>query len=118
MSYPPQQPYDPRTPAPYPQQIIVTPAQVPASGLATASMVLGLLGVFGGWCLLGIPCVLAVITGHVALVQTRDGLKSGRGQAVTGLILGYLFVVPTIIVFILFVLGSATGTPTPTPTAT
>ncbi|MEU8298954.1 DUF4190 domain-containing protein [Micromonospora sp. NPDC048909] len=99
-----------------PQVVVQAP---PSSGTATASMVLGILGVLGGWCLFGLPCVLAVILGHVGLHETRHGTKSGRGMAVTGLILGYLFVGPmialTVLVFFGGVIGAATPTPTPTP---
>jgi hypothetical protein len=91
----------------------------PASGPAVASMVLGILGVLGGWCLFGLPCLLAVVLGHVGLHETRDNAKSGRGMAVAGLVLGYVFVVPmvllTVMVFFGGLIGAATPSPTPTP---
>src|SRR4051794_30588894 len=78
--------YAPTAPLPVPyvqplyQQPIVVPlTPPPASGAATASLVLGLIGIVAGFCLFGIPCVLAVIFGHVGLIQTRGGQKSGRG---------------------------------------
>jgi hypothetical protein len=109
---PPQQPYGYSYPPP--PQMVVTQRVVPTSGWATGSMVMGLLGLFGGWCLAGVPCVLAVIAGHVGLAQTKTGERAGRGQAVTGLIFGYLFVVPAVLIFFMVVVGSGTA-PTPTP---
>lgn len=90
----------------------------PASGAATASMVFGILGVLGGWCLFGLPCVLAVILGHVGLHETRKGTRSGRGMAVAGLVLGYVFVGPMIVFTIMLFFGAAVGAVTPTPTST
>lgn len=109
-------PYSPPPGAYLPPHVVVTQAR-PTSGTATASMVLGIIGVLGGWCLFGIPCILAVILGHIALPATKDGTVGGRGMAVTGLILGYLFVIPMII-FTVMVFGGmlAASTPTPTPT--
>ncbi|MFI7575873.1 DUF4190 domain-containing protein [Micromonospora sp. NPDC049497] len=96
---------------PYP--LVPAPSVRPplTSGLATASLVLGIFGVLGGWCLFGLPCVLAVILGHVAMRETRDGTRSGHGMAVAGLVLGYVFVGPMIgFTFLMFfggVLGAA-----------
>lgn len=130
MSYPPQQPYDPQSPVPYSQgyppqpppafypQPVIVAQQLPSSGMATASLVFGILGVLGGWCLLGIPCIIAVICGHAGLSQTKDGRMSGRGQAVAGLIMGYLVVGPAIALFFLFVVGGIVGTVDPTVTPT
>ncbi|TYB91843.1 DUF4190 domain-containing protein [Micromonospora sp. WP24] len=124
MSY---QPYDPTAPQPlsanpYPAVSHHSPAprvvvQVPpASGAATASMVFGILGVLGGWCLFGLPCILAVILGHLGLHETRKGTKSGRGMAVAGLVLGYVFVGPMIAFTIMLFFGAAVGAVSPTPT--
>ncbi|MEU1687944.1 DUF4190 domain-containing protein [Micromonospora sp. NPDC005707] len=85
------------------------------SGMATASLVLGILGVLGGWCLFGLPCVLAVILGHLALRETRDGMRSGHGMAVAGLVLGYVFVGPMILFTVMVFFGSVLSAATPTP---
>lgn len=66
----------------------------PNSGAATASLVLGIIGALGGWCMLGIPCLFAILLGHIGLRDTKDGTKSGHGQAIAGLILGYLCIFP------------------------
>ncbi len=114
MSYPPQQP--PYVPQPYPYQVVV--AAPSTCGLATASMIFGVFGILGGWCLLGIPCIVAVVLGHGGLNHTRDGSEGGRGQAVAGLIMGYAFVAPAIVLFFLFTLSWFTGPDTPAPLPT
>lgn len=94
------------------QRLTVQP--VLTSGMATASLVLGILGVLGGWCLFGLPCVLAVILGHLALRETRDGRRSGHGMAVAGLVLGYVFVGPMILFTLMVFFGSVlSAAPTP-----
>ena len=59
-------------------------APVRTSGLAIASLALGITWVGG------IGSVLAVIFGHIALAQVREGSRSGRGMAIAGLVLGYV----------------------------
>ncbi len=56
-----------------------------ASGVAIASLVLGIVGIVTGGFLL-VPQVLAIILGHVGL---RHG-RTSRGFAIAGLIMGYL----------------------------
>ena len=122
--YPPQmyqptvpQPYSPAPtqysptpmmPTPYspdPQQTvhIVNVQQQPTSGLAVASMVLGILGLLSSCCTFGIFSILAVILGHAALPETKRG-KAGHGMAVAGLVMGYVIFVPAVIfsIFVLF----------------
>lgn len=84
---------------PYPPQVVqhVVAASPPTSGWAVTSFVFGILGVLRGFCLFGIPCVIAVISGHAELIDARNG-KGGRGLALAGLVMGYLFVAPAIIV--------------------
>ncbi|SCF16394.1 protein of unknown function (DUF4190) [Micromonospora viridifaciens] len=124
-AYPPMPappgPYPPVSAVPYPpggyppavQRVVGQP--VLTSGMATASLVLGILGVLGGWCLFGLPCILAVILGHLALRETRDGTRSGHGMAVAGLVLGYVFVAPMIAFTVMAFFGSVLGAATPTP---
>ena len=62
-----------------------TPPRGSTSGLAVASMVLGILWLF--W----IGSILAVIFGHVSLSQTqKDPSIGGRGMAIAGLTLGWV----------------------------
>ena len=55
----------------------------PTNGLAIASLV---AGVFWMW---WIGSALAVVFGHIALGQIARTGQSGRGLAITGLVLGY-----------------------------
>src|SRR5437868_2247887 len=71
-------------------------------GLAITSFVLGLVSLL---CLLGILAgIPAIITGHVALRRTRRAPADygGSGFALAGLILGYLSLVLSVIVAIMF----------------
>lgn len=106
---------------PYP--VYVPPP--PTSGLAVTSGIMGIVGILGGWCLCGIPCILAIVLGHLATRETRSGARGGHGWAMTGLVTGYLVVGPAILFSIFYVflggLGLATGAfsdfvpPTPAP---
>ena len=65
------------------------------SGLAIASMVLGIVWVY--W----IGSILAVIFGHVSLSQMRrDETLRGRGMAIAGLSLGYVGVGTLLLIII------------------
>ena len=65
-----------------------SPPQVVTNGMATASLVLGIVGFV--LCMFLLPSALAVVFGIVGIVQadSRDGF--GRGKAVAGLVLGAL----------------------------
>ena len=55
------------------------------SGLAIASMVLGIVWIY--W----VGSILAIIFGHIALSQIRkDPNLRGRGMAIAGVVLGYV----------------------------
>ena len=114
-TYPPMSavPYQPGGYPPAPPRFAGQPQLT--SGMATASLVLGILGVLGGWCLFGLPCILAVVLGHLALRETRDGTRTGHGMAVAGLVLGYVFVGPMIAFTVLMFFGGVLGAATPTP---
>jgi hypothetical protein len=65
-----------------------------------------------------IASVIAVILGHVALKETAGGQKEGHGMAVTGLILGYIGVLPALFISITWGIGMVTGQVDPTTTPT
>lgn len=67
------------------------PTQPKAPGLASASLILGILGFFT--CML--TSIPAIITGHISLskIKQASGLLGGRGMALTGTILGYVSLV-------------------------
>lgn len=78
-----------------------TPGTPQNCGLAIASLVCGVLGI----------SLIAIILGHISLGKIRrsNGTLKGRGMALTGTILGYAFIVVTILVlaasFLLLKLG-------------
>jgi hypothetical protein len=93
------QPYEGR---PYPglpnyPPPLVRVAPAPTSGTAVAAMVLAIIGLVSGCCTFGIPSLLAIILGHVAVSETKSGAKSGHGMAVAGLVMGYLVVAPALV---------------------
>ncbi len=112
-SVPPENPYgqysqpplygQPVQPA-YVQPVIIGQ---PTNGKATAAMVLGLLIFLAGF-LTGIP---AVILGHMALgeINASGGTQGGRGQAITGLVLGYLSIAGLVCLCLYIVLIAATS---------
>jgi hypothetical protein len=66
------------------------------SGLAVASLVLGIAGFFS----FGLTSILAIIFGGIALSQiSKDSTLDGKGMAVAGLVMG--IVVAAVGVFIL-----------------
>jgi Domain of unknown function (DUF4190)/Protein of unknown function (DUF2510) len=75
------------------------------NGMAVASMVLGIV-----W-LNGIGSVLAVIFGHLSLGQLSrpDNHQGGRRMAVAGLVLGYVGIVLTALLFVVFVIAAEPG---------
>ncbi|MEU1966420.1 DUF4190 domain-containing protein [Micromonospora sediminicola] len=107
--------YGPVSAVSYPDLRLPLARPVLTSGMATASLVLGILGVLGGWCLFGLPCLLAVVLGHLALRETRDGARSGHGMAVAGLVLGYVFVGPMILFTLMVFFGGVLTAVTPAP---
>ena len=83
-----------------PMLVAVAP---PTNGKATASMIFGLCS-FLVWFIAGVP---AIILGHMALgeINASNGTQGGRGQAITGLILGYLSVAGLAICVFCYLLG-------------
>lgn len=66
----------------------------PTSGLATTSLICGNAGVVLFWAVIPlIASIVAVITGHMALRQTKaNPALGGRGMAIAGLIMGYVMI--------------------------
>jgi len=83
--YPPPPPPQGYYPPPYGYP---PPVQHRTSGLAVASMVCGIVWVY--W----ITSILAIIFAHVALAEIRrsGGTVTGRGMAIAGLVLGWIWV--------------------------
>src|SRR5689334_21604277 len=89
--YPPQQAYPPQA-QPNPGQY-----QPQTDGKATASLILGILSMLCFGLLTGLP---AIILGHISRgnIEQSRGRLTGAGMALTGLILGYVSIVSTIMI--------------------
>ena len=110
------------------------PSNPPTSGMAITSMVTGIVGwllelificanLFFGTVSLGvlllctvpllcippITWLIAVITGHIANSRINAGQATGSGMAIAGLVMGYIGVVTTLILFFLFLVLPALG---------
>jgi hypothetical protein len=108
----PVTPYQPQYQQP--QQVIVV--QSPAtSGWAVASLVLSILGLVFVCCTFGAFSILAVLTGHIGMMETRNGVRAGRGMAVAGLIMGYVVALPAIILTIQIGAAGVIGSFQPDP---
>lgn len=80
----------------------MAPQQTQTSGMAVASMICGILGL-----LLWLPCIPAIILGHLGLsaIKKSAGALGGRGMAITGLVTGYLMIAAIPIIAILAALA-------------
>jgi len=80
------------------------------SGMAIASMVLGIAGIVAlSCCCCGtgfVPSVLAVVFGHVALYQIRraEGRLEGTSMAIAGLVCGYIGLVINLVALVVAML--------------
>lgn len=96
----------PQVPMPpvVPIQVVHTTQPARANGLAIASMVLGILWIYG------IGAVLALIFGYQARTQidASGGTQTGRGMATAGIVLGWIGV-GGIIILILAVAASSSS---------
>ncbi|RYD59207.1 MAG: DUF4339 domain-containing protein [Verrucomicrobiaceae bacterium] len=85
--------------APVPGQLM--PGQKQSQGLAIGSMVCGILAFIGccAWYFAGPLGLVAVILGHIAIskIKANPVANGGKGMARTGLILGYLGLVASIL---------------------
>jgi hypothetical protein len=106
----------------YQQPYYVQIQKPPSNGLAITSMILGIVAiVIGIWALIPflglfaavtgfLPAVVAVILGHIGLARARQMNSTGRGQAMAGLVTGYItlgIIVLTTAFWLLFVVGAS-----------
>ncbi len=79
----------------------------PTSGLAVTSLICGIAGIVLFWAVVPLlASIAAVITGHMALGQTkREPRISGRGMAIAGLIMGYAGVAIAAFTVLSFIIG-------------
>jgi hypothetical protein len=75
------------------------------SGLAIASLVLGLIG----WMLCGVGSVIAIVLGYIARNQIKQswGRETGSGMATAGIILGFIGLALWMALFIAGLLGNS-----------
>lgn len=73
-----------------------------ACGMATASLIFGVVGL----CCVGIAAIPAVVLGHQAKakIQASGGALTGEGAAVAGLVLGYLTIALWGVIIVLYIL--------------
>jgi hypothetical protein len=83
----------------------------PTNGLAVASLVTSLCGLF----LCGVPAIVGAIMGHVARKQIRERGEDGDGMALAGIIIGWVLFVLYLGVGVLFALGIFAAANAPTP---
>jgi hypothetical protein len=86
------------TPPPPPAYPGVPHVAQRTNGLAVASLVLGIVSFFCMGFLFPVP-LLAIIFGHLSLdrIARSGGAEKGRGLAIAGLVLGWIFIVPVLI---------------------
>jgi len=82
---------------------------IPTNGLAIASMVCGIVSIFLCW-LAAAGAIPAVICGHMALARIKESPvpMGGRGMALAGLILGYIWIGLSVIGIAAFAFSIAT----------
>ena len=92
---PPQGPYPPQGDFPPPSQPYGQPQEGASrsSGLATAALICGLVGVIP--CFALIPSVLGLILGIAAIIKINgsNGALRGKGKAIVGILISLLFMV-------------------------
>lgn len=98
MSYSEPPPPPPQYGAPQPPY---GGAPTGTSGMAIASLVLGIVGILSCGCL--IFSILAIVFGRIANRDISAGTKSGAGLAKTGFILGVVGVVLGVLYWILVI---------------
>lgn len=76
----------PPVPVPPPVQVVHVASAPRTNGMAVASMVLGILWIYG------IGAILALVFGYSAKSQIDQsgGTQTGRGMAVAGIVLGWV----------------------------
>lgn len=78
----------------------------PGSGLAIASLILGIIGLLSGWLIFGgVLGLVGVILGIVALVKVKNGTASGKGMAIGGIVTGALGMIVAAVVLVLGMIG-------------
>ena len=79
-----------------------TQAAPSTNGYAVASLVLGILWLYG------VGAILALIFGYMAKgqIDRSGGMQTGRGLAIAGIVLGWIGIAALIIFIIVFVMAA------------
>ena len=118
QSPPPPGEYSPAPPVQYPPppgQYAPPPGQYPlppgyvvapaprTNGFSIASLVLGIVWIY--W----VGSILALVFGYIAKSQidNSNGMQTGRGMAIAGIVLGWIGVGILILLIVLFIIGAA-----------
>jgi len=97
-----------QAPPPNPSDPSSIPVHAPKkSGLAVAALISGAVGVIT--CCTAIPSVLGIVFGVIALPAIARRESSGRGMAVTGILLGIVGLVLGIVVWVVFLMSPMAG---------
>ena len=90
-----------------PQTVAGTAVPPGSNGMAVASLVLGILGLFFFW-LIGIPPILALVFGYQSKrqIEASNGAQGGSGLATAGIVTGWIG-----IAFLVLAIISAAGDP-------
>jgi peptidyl-prolyl cis-trans isomerase B (cyclophilin B) len=78
------------------------PPPRPTNGMAIGSLVCSLLSLVT--CAVTAP--VGVILGHIALSQIKRDQSEGKGLAIAGLVIGYLFTIALVLGIVLLIVGA------------
>ncbi|ALL79061.1 MULTISPECIES: DUF4190 domain-containing protein [unclassified Pseudonocardia] len=90
-------------PGPYPGWGPAYPPPRPTNGMAIASLVLGILWLYG------LGSILALVLGYVAKRQIAERGEQGGGLATAGIVLGWIGVAVLVVAIVFFVGIAAFG---------
>lgn len=80
-----------------PWRVGQTPRQRATNGMAVASLVLGIVWVYG------VGSILALIFGYLGLSQIKERQQGGRGLAIAGIVLGWIGVAVVVLAVVLVI---------------
>lgn len=84
-------------------------AAAPTAPRTNTMSIISMISSLVGWFSFGVLCVVGVILGHISLKQIKNNGESGRGMALTGVIVGYIGIAGWILglILVFLVLGIA-----------
>ncbi|MBO0832484.1 MAG: DUF4190 domain-containing protein [Actinobacteria bacterium] len=82
------------------------------SGMAIASFVLGLVGF-----IFGVPAIVGIVLGIVALRELRRRFQSGKGLAIAGIVIGSAWLALWVVIIVAAALTPTTGSSASPPSA-